>query len=75
MQDHLPVSRDLGSRLKQAVIDNIETVSKTWSFFGTTFLQILPENDQSSKTYLDISITKDKRDDIIRDLKQNGYMK
>jgi glyoxylase-like metal-dependent hydrolase (beta-lactamase superfamily II) len=73
--DRFLISRDLGSRLKQAVIDNIETVSKTWRFFGTTYLQIMPENDQASKRYLDISITKEKRDDIIRDLKQNGYMK
>lgn len=73
--DRFLICRDLGSRIKQAVIDNIETVSKTWSAMGTVYLQILPEKDQSRKTYLDISINSDKRDDIIRDLKQNGYMK
>jgi hypothetical protein len=73
--DRFLISRDLGSRLEQAVINNIATASKIWNAFGTVYLQILPEKDQSSKTYLDISITKDKRNDIIRDLKQNGYMK
>jgi glyoxylase-like metal-dependent hydrolase (beta-lactamase superfamily II) len=73
--DRFLISRDLGSRLKQTIIDNIATASKTWTAFGTVYLLIKPETDQSSKTFLDISITKDKRDDILSDLKQNGYMK
>jgi glyoxylase-like metal-dependent hydrolase (beta-lactamase superfamily II) len=73
--DRFLISRDLGSRIKKTVIDNIETVSKTWSFSGKEYLQILPETDQSSRTFLDISISKEKRDDIIRDLRENGYIK
>jgi glyoxylase-like metal-dependent hydrolase (beta-lactamase superfamily II) len=73
--DRFLISRYLGSRIKQAIIGNIATASKTWGFSGAEYLQILPETDQSSKTFLDISINKEKRDDVIRDLKQNGYMK
>jgi glyoxylase-like metal-dependent hydrolase (beta-lactamase superfamily II) len=73
--DRFLISRDLGSRIKKAVIDNIQTVARTWSFFGKTYLQIEPEEDQSSSTFLDISINADKREDVIRDFRQNGYLK
>jgi glyoxylase-like metal-dependent hydrolase (beta-lactamase superfamily II) len=73
--DRFLLSRDLGYRIKKAIIENIATVSKTWGFSGAEYIQILPETDQSDKTFLDISINKEKRGDVIRDLKQSGYMK
>lgn len=73
--DRFLLSPDLITRLKQAIIDNIETETKTWNLMGTDYIHIVPFDDQSNPNYVDIVILKDKVPDVISDLKKNGYLK